>query len=260
MHIDDAISLIIEYVKSDRNGDANFGNAYELYLANIIQRHLNKTGDLLPGYVTDHPRCRELSAVFFEAAWELCRRGILRPSVQFLGGQGTSDGSGYTITAQGRLWIDKQADEILIGGPDRVTELFRKFADKFGSAFLQRAAEAAPCYAFGNHLACCTMCGAAAESVLLAVAIAKNGDEAAILAPYRAANGRRRIIDSVVGQAKPALAEPFRNATGLLSYWRDDAAHGLASTISEIEAHEALGRLLRFTQFSADNWEALTTS
>jgi hypothetical protein len=180
--------------------------------------------------------------------------------VQLLGGQGSADGSGYTITAQGRLWIEKQAAEILIGGPDRISQQFEKFAPQFGSAFLQRATEAAHCHAFGTFLACCAMCGAAAESILLAVAIARNGDEAATLGSYRAANGRRRIIDAVVGQAKPAIAEPFRNAAGLLSYWRDDAAHGLASTISEIEAHEALGRLIRFAQFATDNWDELTRS
>jgi hypothetical protein len=54
------------------------------------------------------------------------------------------------------------------------------------------------------------------------------------------------------------LAGPFRSATGLLSYWRDDAAHGIASDISEIEAHEALSRLLRFSQLANDNWEELT--
>jgi hypothetical protein len=102
------------------------------------------------------------------------------------------------------------------------------------------------------------MCGAAAESILLAVAIAKSGDEAATLATYRTANGRRKVVESVVGQVRQAIADPFRSATGLLSYWRDEAADGLASTISEIEAHEALARLLRFAQFATDNWGELT--
>jgi hypothetical protein len=103
------------------------------------------------------------------------------------------------------------------------------------------------------------MCGAAAESILLAVAVAKSGNEAATLASYRTTNGRRRVSDGIVGQARQAIAEQFRSATGLLSYWRDEAAHGLASTISEIEAHEALARLLRFAQFATDNWDELTS-
>jgi hypothetical protein len=114
------------------------------------------------------------------------------------------------------------------------------------------------CHRFGAYLACCAMCGAAAESILLAVAIAKSGDERATLTMYRAANGRRKVIDRVVGQARPTIAEPFRSATGLLAFWRDEAAHGPASTISEIEAHEALARLLRFAQFANDNWGEIT--
>jgi hypothetical protein len=77
---------------------------------------------------------------------------------------------------------------------------------------------------------------------------------------YRSAQGRRRVIDQVVGSARKEIADPFRSATGLLAYWRDDAAHGAASKISEIEAHEALSRLLRFAQFTNDNWAELTTS
>jgi hypothetical protein len=102
------------------------------------------------------------------------------------------------------------------------------------------------------------MCGAAAESILLAVAIAKSGDAKATLSAYQAASGRRRVVENVVRQTRPGIVDPFRSATGLLSFWRDAAAHGLASTISEIEAHEALSRLLRFAQFATDNWDELT--
>jgi hypothetical protein len=102
------------------------------------------------------------------------------------------------------------------------------------------------------------MCGAAAESILLPAAIAKTRDEVGILKSYRTVNGRQKVTDTVVGQARKPIDEQFRSATGLLSYWRDDAAHGLASTITEIESHEALARLLRFAQFVTDNWDELT--
>ena len=108
------------------------------------------------------------------------------------------------------------------------------------------------------YLGACTMCGAAAESILLAISIAKLGNEDSVLKTYRAASGRKSIVDSIIGKAPEAIASPFRSATGLLSYWRDEAAHGTASEISEIEAHEALARLLRFAQFAWDNWNELT--
>jgi hypothetical protein len=88
--------------------------------------------------------------------------------------------------------------------------------------------------------------------------IAKSGDARTTLKAYQAASGRRRVVEKVVRQARPGIADPFKSATGLLSYWRDAAAHGLASTISEAEAHEALSRLLRFAQFANDNWDELT--
>lgn len=102
------------------------------------------------------------------------------------------------------------------------------------------------------------MCGAAAESIVLAIAIAKTGDEGAVLKTYLAAHGRKRTIDGIIHGARTGIADAFKAATDLLSYWRDEAAHGTASDISEIEAHTALGRLVRFAQFASDNWTELT--
>jgi hypothetical protein len=177
-----------------------------------------------------------------------------------MGGQGSADGSGYSLTAQGQRWIKKRELSALFAGPDRISRLFERLSARLGSAFLQRATEAAHCHALGVYVASCAMCGAAAESILLAVAIKKTGNESAVLALYRTASGRQKVINSIIGQARQPIAEPFRSAMGLLSYWRDDAAHGLASTISEIEAHEAVARLLRFAQFTTDNWDELTRS
>jgi hypothetical protein len=258
MHLDDALEFIITYIKTPHKDQVNFG--YEIYLPFIVK---NCLAEFDPSsahlqYAQDHPKNRELSPVFYEAAWELCRRGVLRPSVQFMGGQGIADGSGYSLTAQGRRWIEDGASVALLGGPDRISQLFEKLSGQLGSGFLQRATEAAHCHAFGVYVACCAMCGAAAESILLAVAVEKTKDEAAVLSSYRTASGRQKIISLIVGQAREPIAAPFRSATSLLSYWRDDAAHGLISTISEIEAHDAMARLLRFSQFTTDNWTELT--
>lgn len=262
MHVEDAVDFIVDFLRAPRRQDMYQTFGYEIKLEIVILSYLKEI-EHFPEYTQragDELRGRELAPIFFEAAWELCRRGILRPSVQTLGGQGSADGTGYSLTASGRHWIADRTDQVLLVGPDRISELFAKFVERLGSAFLQRATEAARCHAFGLYVACCAMCGAAAESILLAVAIAKSGNETATLATYRTASGRRRVIDNIVGQAKHSIAEPFRSATGLLAYWRDAAAHGLASTISEIEAHEALARLIRFAQFANDNWDELTRS
>jgi hypothetical protein len=56
--------------------------------------------------------------------------------------------------------------------------VLQPFIGRFGDGFAQRAAEASRCHRTTNYLACCVMAGAAAESILLAVAIAKMaGDE-----------------------------------------------------------------------------------
>ena len=258
MHLDDALEFIIAYIKTPQKDQNYFG--YEIYLSPIVKSYLAEIdpSSVHIQYPQDHPKNRELTPVFYDAVWELCRRGILRPSVQFMGGEGCADGSGYSLTSQGRRWIEDRASVALLGGSDRISQQFEKLSVQLGSGFRQRATEAAQCHGFGVYVACCAMCGAAAESILLAVAIAKTGDEAKVLSSYRAAHGRQKIIDSIIGQTRQNVARPFRSAAGLLSYWRDDAAHGLSSTISEIEAHDALARLLRFAQFTTDNWTELT--
>ena len=259
MQIEDAAAFIVDYLATPRNNGGYPRYGYELYLPDIIVAYIveiEKNADDIQS-IYNGRRAQELSPHFYEAAWNLCRRGVLRPGIIELGAQATPDGAsgnGYCLTTLGRLWIEQGTPAIFLGDTDRLNRLFAKLSQQLGPGFLQRANEAVQCHTFGAYLGCCAMSGAAAESVLLAVAIAKSGDEQATLTAYRAASGRRKVIESVVAHARQSIAEPFRSATGLLSHWRDEAAHGLASTISEIEAHEALARLLRFAQFAADNW------
>ena len=44
----------------------------------------------------------------------------------------------------------------------------------------------------------------------------------------------------------------------LLKYWRDEAAHGRQSDISDNESFTSLVLLLRFSLFAKDNHEVLT--
>lgn len=256
MNIDDALSFLTDYLRAPRaTSYATFG--YDVYLPNVVvafRKEIEASTEHEQS-LYDSPRTREISAAFLDAAWDLCRRGILRPSVTRFGGQGAGDGNGYSLTVFGRRWI-AGAGALLVA-PGRMPHLFGTLAGRLGSGFLQRANEAVQCHALGTYLACCAMCGAAAESILLALAIARDGEVGA-LALYRSSRGRQATIDRIVGQVPRAISEPFRSAVQVLSYWRDDAAHGVASTISEIEAHEALARLLRLAQFATDKWSELT--
>jgi hypothetical protein len=60
------------------------------------------------------------------------------------------------------------------------------------------------------------MCGASAESILLATAIAKDGDEDRILRMYARASGRRDIENLLIGRAREQLAREFRGFMMLL--------------------------------------------
>jgi hypothetical protein len=94
--------------------------------------------------------------------------------------------------------------------------------------------------------------------ILLAAAVSKSGDEAKILKTYGAAGGRARITTYVTGQATSAVQRQFNAALNILHYWRDDAAHGQQTTISEVEAYSAISELLRLAQFASDHWAELT--
>ena len=153
-------------------------------------------------------RGQPLSPIFFAAAWELCRRGILRPGIHAVDGQANLDsqaGSGYSLTPLGRQWLEEIDDlQFIPTEPGAVSEILARFLPRFGVGFHQRAQEASKCYFATAYLGCCAMCGAAAESILLAAAIAKTADEAAILKTYKSASGRKRVEDGLIGQAARA--------------------------------------------------------
>jgi hypothetical protein len=125
------------------------------------------------------------SAPFYDAAWELCRVGVLRPGHYAPLGRamgGEFKGDGYSLTAYGRAWVRDAANRPhLPTDPGRFAEVVTPFAARLGAGFLQRAIEASRDYRTANYLPCCAMAGAAAESILLALAIAKLGDEGQVL-------------------------------------------------------------------------------
>ena len=268
MRFDEAFDVLVEHcvrvvptLGAARAPGANnprtstYGN--DIFIAQIVQSYWQRHG---LGY-------QDLSARhyvgFYDAAWELCRIGVLRPGqVAAMGGGsiggGVFSGDGYSITEVGATWLtDRQRRAG--GDPSRTSELFAAFVPKFGSGFLQRANEAIRCHRHGDYLATCVMAGAAAESILLAVAIGKTKDERGVLKMYNSGGGRGRITRSVSAGLSESLRRPFEAGLQVLHYWRDDAAHGKATTINEIEAYASLTQLLRLAQLCADNWDELTT-
>jgi hypothetical protein len=97
------------------------------------------------------------------------------------------------------------------------------------------------------------MCGAAAESIILRLAVDKTGDEPAALRDYEAAGGRGRVERRLIGSLAVPLQSEFRRYTDLLKPWRDSASQGRAIHMTEAEAFGALILLLRFTIFAAEH-------
>ena len=128
MHVQDAEILLIRYVRErPRTTYPNFG--YDVYVPNVIRWHLEQTG-LHDSFELDR-RVPELSPEFYAAAWELCRRGILRPGVRRMGLQATEQGSagdGYSVTPFGEQWAaEADRDDFVPTEPQRFGQMLHPF-------------------------------------------------------------------------------------------------------------------------------------
>ena len=258
MNQEDATRLLIEWLREPNHG--NYGSyGYDIFIPILIRVYI-KNQNNMPNHKLD-AKVKELCPIFFAAGWELCRRGVIRPGVNEYGAQATPEGnagSGFSITPFGRKWLEEiDSDNYVPTEPGRFAEMLSLFRDRFGAGFYERAQEAVRCYGAHTYLACCAMCGAAAESIMLATAIAKQ-DEGVVLKVYTSANGRSKIENIVIGKTNEYLRKEYLGYTCLLKYWRDESAHGKYSGIGDNEAFTSLALLLRFAKFVDDNWDELT--
>ena len=257
--LEDALAFVVERLRDDvRNRAASLGDyGYEFYVPNAMRDYYRRV------VKRDLQRGREEDAVappFLNAAWELCRRGVLRPGVMSLNAQSTLEGSagcGYCVTPFGRTWLGEPGNIFVPTEPERFAQLLEPYRERFGPGFHERAQQAMRCYDAHAYLACCAMCGAAAESVLLATACEKIGVEKATKL-YLSGSGRSRLDKLLLGQVEERLRRDIQASSGLLNYWRDSSAHGRALDIADNEAFSSLAILLRLASLVTENWSALT--
>lgn len=255
----DASSLLIRWLRNPNYGSyPRYG--YGVYLPSLVVVYLQNQG--LSDQTERDQRAIEMMPPLYAAAWDLCRRGILRPGVEALNAQATADGAsgnGYSITPFGQKWLDEAtSDDFVPTEPERFGEMLACYRKRYGAPFQERGQEAIRCYGAHAYLACCTMCGAAAESILLATAFAKKS-EGEVNAMYKGAGGRRRVENLILGQATDEIREECKGLLSLLKYWRDQAAHGGVSGVTDNMAFTSLALLLRLAIFVEDHWEQLTT-
>lgn len=251
MQLDEAIAILIGLLQANRA--TRYG--YDLYPRAGAEAAAARLRN--PAPFEQERLTNELTPVFFDAAWELCRRGIVRPGVRSSGDQAVDDG-GYSLTVRGRAALAQlDATTALLAQPGSLSAALTQYSPRFGQGFLQRSQEAIKSRDAGAWLACCVMAGAAAESILLAAAIAKSRDEAAVLSTYRRAHGRQQVLNLIVGQAPAPRRDALTTFAAIISLWRDEAAHGQATPLDTANADEALRQLLHMCQWVDREWEQL---
>ena len=100
--VDDAIGAIVEQIRTRPTEIRQYG--YDVYLPRVLNLYAIDSKMVLAGdrYALDHVGPR-VSPTFYTAAWELCRRGILRPSCLLLCSRARE--------CSGDRFADKSADE-----------------------------------------------------------------------------------------------------------------------------------------------------
>src|SRR5215469_16642642 len=100
------------------------------YLPQVVGSFLRSKGESIPRDFLFDPQLEDLSRVFYDAAWRLCRIGVLRPTVTWFKhttsvGQPAA-GNGYSFTSAGRSWITESELVFIPADPGRYVGLLSK--------------------------------------------------------------------------------------------------------------------------------------
>jgi hypothetical protein len=153
--LDDAMNFILLFLKDAevRRPTGSYGDpGYDVFVNFVARAYLVHT---IPNVQLEQEfgrRKKEL-AVFLDAAWQLCRRGILRPGVRDLQQPGNSHGHAgqdFSLTTYGKAWITSAHPELIPTQPGRFTQLLAKASPRFGPGFSERSQEAAAAYQGGT--------------------------------------------------------------------------------------------------------------
>jgi hypothetical protein len=251
--VDEAIAWICETLRNQQSYQRFATYGYEVYIPAVLELWKDEISGR--DFLRRHGETA-CAAALIEGAHELIARGVLRQGVARVTGQGTAQGLGFSLTARGQHWLD--TNEAVPRSASAMAAVFHTLAGRFGHAFDLRAQEAVACLQGGAPLAACAMAGAAAEAILLALAINRRGSADSVLNDYRKAGGRKRITDYLLGQAQKEVRQNIEPGLELLNYWRDESAHGNVTQVAGPMAAAAVDRLYRLATYADDNWATLT--
>jgi hypothetical protein len=267
---EEALAYVLAYLRGNQRQEYSTfspGSIYDLYIPDVVtycstEQQVAWRRQNPQGMVSFQIDTQTNAEPFYEAAWSLCTHNILRPGPVYPQRQfehAPVIGAGFYLTSYGKVWLNNTTGfEVLPIEHNRFASLLANYSRHFGQRYHLRSQEAVSCYQAHTYLACCVMCGAASESILLSLAIARTGDEERVLKEYRTNTGRTKIERLLLSHANSYVQQELPNYINLLKYWRDDAAHGDDIKISESEAFTSLLLLLRFAQFAVDQWTHFT--
>ncbi len=260
---EDILNWTISVIKQRNIKSVQFvhANHYNVDFCELLSAFINSNGGAI---FQPHEKTAiedKLSQIFLDVAWELCTKRVLRPNpYQLTRGGSSQTNNFYSLTQPGIEWLRNRNQIEIFLSPTRLEGLFFEFKGQFGDTFYLRAKEAVNCYHSDVYLACCVMCGAAAEAIFLRIAIVKfNGtkDEEQIIKKYCSTGGRKKIEDEIFGQQKKDIKEEIQPGLSLIKYWRDASGHASETTIKEIHAYNSLQSLLQLSTFVRQRYDDL---
>jgi hypothetical protein len=132
MHFDDAYDVLVKYLAEMPDSDANArvgqnqGHGGDLWIPYVVQGYWRS----LPEPVASEELEDGHFQPFYDAAWELCRIGVIRPGEFSPRGWSTDaglfSGDTFSITRFGRLWL-KDVGQRPIADPGRLSHVLQGF-------------------------------------------------------------------------------------------------------------------------------------
>lgn len=185
---------------------------------------------------------------FVQTAWALVNLGVIVPGNLEHLDRGTPDMLVFSLTDFGRQWLESRE---LGANPHQFGEfgrLLAEFDEVYGEFYAIRAQEALSCFRHGNHVACCAMAGACAETILFTAYAKHLGDQEKAIREMTSSGGRGRVEAALLGRLKEGQRMELQTSFSLIKYWRDNSAHGLTGRVDHNEAYVALLTLLNLAQ------------